>query len=73
MIKYNKKVIYYNKNKYMDEVTILKKEFYTLEDALLFLDVDGLKYYINNKSITAVEEVNILYTTDSGIKRLYKK
>lgn len=72
MIKLTKKAIYYNKKDYLKEIILLKKEFESLEDAKLFFDKMDLKYYINNKYISVIEEINLIYKTDSSYKRLYK-
>lgn len=73
MIKFTKKVIYYNKSKYMHEITTEKKEFYNMSEALEFFNNYKLKYYINNKSITTLEESDLIYSTSTGVKRLYKR
>lgn len=72
MVKYTKIATYYNKNKYMHDFMITKKDFATLEEARAFMDNDDLYYYINNKDISVIETQTIYYSTATAAKRLYK-
>ena len=77
MIKFTKKVSYYKNNKIIDVYEIEKKTFYTLEDALQHLDMTQLKYYINNKAISAIESAEVLeiknnYGNNPDIKKYIK-
>ena len=72
MIKYTKKVNYYKKDQFLYSLELEKKSFYILDDAINQLKKTNLKYYINNKDITALEEASVIYKDTEIYKRYYK-
>ena len=73
MIKLEKSVTYYLKRKYHHTATIEKKTFYTPEEAIEYFKKQNISYYINDKDITALEEIKLYIPTSYGMKKYYKQ
>lgn len=59
-----KKVIYYNKDKFINAEIIEKRFFTNITEAIQFMKNYNLKYVINRKGISALEELEILHQAD---------
>lgn len=56
-----KKVIYYNKDKFINSEITEKRFFTNITEAIQFMKNYNLKYVINRKGISAFEELEILH------------
>ena len=72
MIKLEKNAIYYNKGNYLKTCKIESVKCYDLHEALEKFQTIKPQYYINKKDISIIEEINLYYKTDLGVKRYYK-
>lgn len=73
MIKLEKRSIYYLKNEYHHETTTEKRTFYDMPQALKAFEESTPRYYINKKDFSIIEEINLYYKSDFGIKCYYKR
>lgn len=72
MIKLEIKVNYYFKNKYHHESKTESKTFYDMREALREFERITPRYFINKKDVSTIEEINLYYSSEFGIKRYYK-
>lgn len=72
MIKLEKNAVYYNKSNYLKTCRIESIICYNMDEALQKFTAADPRYYINKKDISIIEEVNLYYKTDLGVKRYYK-
>lgn len=77
MIRYKKTVRYIEKNRPDRIYEIEKKPFYTIGEALEYLNNAEIKSYLNNKAITVIEQAEVIETRNTygdnpAYKRYYK-
>ncbi len=73
MIKLEKKAIYYLKGNYHHESKTESKTLYDMETAKKEFEGITPRYYINKKDFSIIEEVNLYYSSEFGIKCYYKR
>lgn len=71
-IKVIKKVEYYKKGELIESDIIEKETYHNITEVKNKIKNENLKYYYNSKSITVVETIEAIVTSESGYSKIYK-